>query len=119
MARYREIRLPLGALAVLAAGAYYWLFLENPKLAGVDIAQVRWLGSSASGELPVDIRLEHVMDFKSPNAATLTGDSWKETTLWGMAFQLVYKDHTAILETIMNAGQAKASAMVTGYYNDA
>ena len=122
MARQSKILLAVGAIALIAAGAYYWLFLESPKLEGkfeFDIKEVRRLAASIEGEAPSDIRFEHVMDFKAPNAATVAGDSWTQSTLWGLAFQLCYSDHTAILETTMNGEQAKTSGIVTGYYPEA
>ena len=122
MARQLKILLALGAVAVIAAGAYYWLFLQSPALESkfaIDIKEVRRLAASLPGETPRGIHYEHVMDFKAPDAATVTGDSWKQSTLWGIAFQLVYSDHTAILETTMSGEQAKESGMVTGYYPEA
>lgn len=122
MARQRKLWLALVAFAVIIGGAYYWLFLESPPLEGkfeIDIKEVRRLATAVDGQRPREIRYEHVMDFKAPDAATVTGDSWKQSTLWGVAYQIVYPDHTAILDTAMNGEQAKASGMVTGYYPEA
>ena len=122
MARQRKLWFALGTVVVILAAAYYWLFLEDPKLEGrfaIDLAEVRRLAVSMPGEGPRDIRFEHVMDFMAPAAATVTGDSWKQSTMWGIAYQLVYPDHTAILDTAMSAEQAKAFGTVTGYYQEA
>jgi hypothetical protein len=98
------------ALAVIGAGAYYWLFLESPTPGearfALDIKEVRRLADSMPGDRPVAIRFEHVMDFKAPAAATVTGDGWNQSTLWGVAYQLVYPDHTVILDTAMSNDQA-------------
>ena len=109
-------------LSVAGAGAYYWLFIQSPTLEGkfeIDIKEVRRLASSVEGEPPHEIRYEHIMDFKAPDAAAVAGDGWKQLTLWGSAFQLVSPGHTTILETAMNGEQARASGMVTGYYPEA
>jgi len=122
MTRQRKALLAVAVLVAIIGAAYYWLFIESPLLKGkfdIDLREVRRLASSIPGESPHAIRYEHVMDFKAPNAATVTGDGWTESTLWGLAFQLEYSDHTAILESTMNGEQAKASGMVTGYYPEA
>ena len=122
MARQRKLWFALGAVVVILAAAYYWLFLENPRLEGkfaIDLVEVRRLAVSMPGAGPRDIRYEHVMDFKAPEAATVTGDSWKQSTMWGVAYQIVYPDHTAILDTAMTADQGKAMGSVTGYYPEA
>ena len=122
MTRQRKALFAVGLLVAILGAAYYWFFIESPGLAGrfdIDINEVRRLAGSIPGEKPREIRYEHVMDFKTPDAATVTGAGWSQSTLWGVAFQLRYSDHTAILETTMNGEQAKASGMVTGYYPEA
>src|SRR5579863_2551807 len=95
---WRYALIAVAALVVIGTGTYYWLFLESPKTGeahfDLDIKEVRRLADSMPGDRPVAIRFEHVMDFKAPGAATVTGDGWQQSTLWGVAYQLLYPDHT-------------------------
>lgn len=110
----------LAALVVILAAAYYWLFVSSPAPAAsgftIDLERLRQLASSMPGERPTEIRVEHVMDFVAPEMATISVGSPARTTMWGVAYQLVYPDgHTAILDTAMDEAQAKALGTVSNF----
>jgi glyoxylase-like metal-dependent hydrolase (beta-lactamase superfamily II) len=118
-------RVALISLAVVAAilgGAYYWLLYESPTPQGrfdLDLAEVRRLAGSMPGSKPLDIRVEHVADFSAPEAAMVAGDGWHGAVMHALSYQLIYPDHTVILDTAMDAAQAKAMGRVSGFYQDA
>jgi glyoxylase-like metal-dependent hydrolase (beta-lactamase superfamily II) len=120
---WRTASIALAALAVIGAGVYYWLFLESPKTGeasfALDMKEVRRLADSLPGEHPTSVRFEHVMDFKAPAAATVTGDGWSQSTLWGVAYQVIYPGHTLIIDTAMSNDQAKAMGTVSAYHPEA
>ena len=123
MSRKRKIGLALAAVAVIAAGAYDWLFLESPALEGkfeIDLAEVGRLAASLPGEGPREILYEHVVDFGAWDAITITGGSWAPSILWGVAYQFVYSDHhTEILDTAMSVQQAKDLGSMKNYDGEA
>ncbi|HEY3742066.1 MAG TPA: MBL fold metallo-hydrolase [Bryobacteraceae bacterium] len=110
----------LTALAGIAAAAYYWEFLESPSPGAaqfsLDLKEVRRLADSMPGDRPTGVRFEHVMDFQAPTAATITGGGLAQSTMWGIAYLLIYPDHTAMLDTAMNSLQAKALGSVSAFY---
>jgi hypothetical protein len=68
-------------LAVVAAGAYYWLFIDARVPAGnysIDIAEVRKLADAIAGDKPTEIRAEKVFAFSFPHAAMVTGTGWED-----------------------------------------
>ena len=124
MKRWQRIALyTLAAIVVIAAAAYYWLLGESPTPHGrfeLDLGEVRRLAGSIPGAKPVDIRVEHVADFKAPAAAMVAGDGWHQETMYALSYQLVYPEHTVILDTAMNDAQAKEmGSAVSGFRQDA
>lgn len=119
----RIVLISFGALVAIAGGAYYWLFYESPAPQGrfdLDMSEVRRLATSIPGSKPLEIRVEHVADFKAPAAAMVAGDGWQSAVMHALSYQLIYPDHTVILDTAMDAGQAKAmGSQVSGFYQDA
>ncbi len=124
MKRWKRIALyTLAAIVVITAGAYYWLLGESPTPQGrfeLDIGEVRRLADSIPGAKPVDIRVEHVADFKAPAAVVVAGDGWSQETMYALSYQLVYPEHTVIVDTAMNDAQAKEmGSTVSGFRQDA
>lgn len=100
------------ALVVLSIPAYWWLFVETHKApAGsfpIDIAEVRRLADSISGEKPQLIRVETVAHLSAPGTIVVAGDGWQTIDLPVSSYQLVYRDHQAILDAALDAGIAKS-----------
>src|SRR5271170_5885429 len=119
----RIVLISLGLVVAIASSAYYWLFYESPAPHGrfdLDMAEVRRLAGSTPGSKPLEIRVEHIADFKAPAAAMVAGDGWQGAVMHALSYQLVYPDHTIILDTAMDASQAKAmGSQVSGFNQDA
>ena len=103
-----------GLLALIAASipAYWWLLVETHRApAGsyaIDIAEVRRLADSQAGEKPRLIRVETVAHLSAPKTIVVAGDSWQRTDLPVSSYELVYRDHLAIVDAALNADVAKS-----------
>lgn len=90
-------------LVVVAAGAYYWLIVENHMPSNgsyaIDMAEVRRLADSLPGDKPTEVRVETVASVDFPKAAIMTGDSWDQDSMPMSSYQLVYADRTVIVDT--------------------
>jgi glyoxylase-like metal-dependent hydrolase (beta-lactamase superfamily II) len=100
----KQVILAMLSVAVLGAGvAYWWFFLDNgqPDPAGyaIDIAQLRRLADSMPGDKPTQLRYEHVFDSDFPWALSITGGGWSKMHMGFYAFQLVYPQQSAIIDT--------------------
>ncbi len=108
-------RLGLVVLAVvlaLATPAYWWLFLESAAPVGtfaVDLKEIRRLASSIPGEKATAVRFERVAAFHFPSIAVMAGDSWAMTTMPVYAWQLVFPDHTVVVDTAMDEAGTEAA----------
>jgi len=90
------------ALAVIAAGAYYWLFVDSRVPDGnftIDIAQVRALADQQAGDKPVEIRVERVFSFKMPFVAAVAGSGWGEIEVPVYTYQVAYADRAIVIDT--------------------
>lgn len=74
----------------------------------LDLAEVRKAASQLPGAKPSEIRAEHVTTFEAPNGVAVTGGGFKMTQLAAYGYQLVFPDRTIVIDTVMNAEQAKA-----------
>lgn len=113
MTRRRKILTALGVLAVLLAGAYYYLIVENhtPNACAfqIDIAKVRELAASIPGEKASELRVERIARFSMPGAILVTGHSWASEAMPVYAYQLVFPNaQTVIIDTALDAEQTKA-----------
>jgi len=119
----RKAFIGVAVLLVIVAGAYYWELGESPAPQGrfeLDMSEVRRLAGSMPGSKAVEIRVEHVADFRAPATAMVAGDGWHLETMWALSYQLVYPDHTVILDTAMNDAQAKEmGSAVSGFHQEA
>ena len=103
------------ALLVLVAfciPAYWWLLVETHRAApagyAIDIAAVRRLADSRAGEKPQLIRVETVAHLSAPSTIVVAGDGWQKTDLPVSSYELVYRDHTAIVDAALNADIGKS-----------
>ena len=109
-----------GVLALIVASipAYWWVFVESHRSpAGgyaIDIAEVRRLADTQAGEKPLFIRLETVAHLPAPGAFVVAGDGWHSIDLPVSSYELVYRDHIAVLDTAFNADIAKSMG-ATGF----
>ncbi|PTU32977.1 MBL fold metallo-hydrolase [Stenotrophobium rhamnosiphilum] len=103
---------------VILAGAYYTLVVYSPSAGtqySIDIAKVRALANSIPGDKPLEIRYEHIMDFRFAEAMVVAGDPWKWTPISVYSWQLVYPDNTVIVDAAMNREIAEPEALVPMY----
>lgn len=105
-------RMGYGLLGLAALGtlAVWWLFLETHTApAGpwaVDLARVRALAGQAAG--PQALRIETVVHLAGPRNIVMAGDGWQSIDLPVSAYELVWPDHTAVVDTGMDAATATA-----------
>ncbi len=116
----RRILIALVILAALAAPAYYWFIIDSSAPTSgsyaIDMAEVRRLAGSMTGEKPQEIRVEHVASFEFPATAAVAGDGWETLDVPVQSFQLIYPDKTAIIDTALTKELAKDAPK---YYGDA
>jgi glyoxylase-like metal-dependent hydrolase (beta-lactamase superfamily II) len=106
-------RIGYGLLALVAASipAYWWLLVEShrasPARYAIDIAEIRRLADSRPGDKPQRIRVETIAHLSAPKAIVVAGDSWSSVDLPVSSYELVYRDHTVVVDTALNAPIAK------------
>lgn len=99
-------------LVVVGIVAYWWLLVESHKASPasypIDIAQVRRLADAEAGAKPQLVRVETVAHLGAPNTIVFAGGGWDHTDLPVSSYELVYPDHTVIVDAGLNAPIAKA-----------
>jgi glyoxylase-like metal-dependent hydrolase (beta-lactamase superfamily II) len=99
------LRWGLAATLLLACG-YYWLFLESHVPGGggftIDMPLARRLASSLPGDKPRAIHVEQIAGFEFPGIGIMAGDSWAWRKVPVFSYQLIYPDHTAIIDTAID-----------------
>jgi len=99
-------------IVVVSIPAYWWLLVEShtasPAGYAIDIARVRQLADSQTGEKPQLIRVETVAHLSVPRTIVVAGGGWQKTDLPVSSYELVYSDHSAIVDAALNAGIAKS-----------
>lgn len=107
----RRLGILLAVLVVLAVPAYWWFVMEShmPSTGAytIDMAEVRRLADSMPGDKPTEVRVETVSHLTFPKAAVVAGDSWESTDMPVSAYQVVYPDHTVIVDTAFGPGEIK------------
>ena len=111
----RRILAVLGVLIVIGGGAYYWFIVDSSppsdeKAYALDMGEVRRLANSIPGEKVREIHDEHVATYSFPATAVVAGDGWASMDIPIQSYQLVYSDHTAILDTALDKALAKDAA---------
>lgn len=97
-------------LAVVAAGAYYWLFIDARVPDGnyaIDMAEVRKLADAIPGDKPVEIRAERVFSFSFPHAAMVTGAGWEDIVVPVYTYQVAYADRFVVIDTAVHGPESK------------
>jgi len=93
----------VSVLAVVGAGAYYWLIMEShvPSTGSysIDMAEVRRLADSIPGDKPAEVRVETIASADFPKTAIMAGDTWEPEAMPMSSYQLVYADKTVIIDT--------------------
>lgn len=104
------LRWALVAVLLLAC-AYYWLLIESHVPGGgnfsIDMPAARRLAGSLPGDKPRAIHVEQIAMFEFPGIGVMAGDSWGRRKIPVFSYQLIYPDHTAIIDTAMDAKLAK------------
>lgn len=99
------------ALIVASIPAYWWLLVEThragPADYAIDIAEIRRLADAQSGAKPQAVRVETVAHLSAPATFVVAGDGWRSLDLPVSAYELVYPDHLAVVDTAFDAGIAK------------
>ena len=106
----KKLGIVLLVLIGISAPAYWFAFLSAESPDGswpLDIAQVRALAASIEGPKADDIRVEQITQFKFPRIAVVAGDAWSMTTMPVFAYQLVFPDRVALIDTAMDEKSAK------------
>ena len=97
-------------LAVVGAGAYYWLIVDASGPSGgsysIDMAEVRSLANSIHNDKPAEIRVETISAFKMPFTIMIAGESWTETKVPVYSYQLVLPGSTIVIDTAIDGAQA-------------
>lgn len=100
------------ALVGVSIPAYWWLLVESHRASSasyaVDIAEVRRLADSQAGEKPLFIRVETVAHLSAPKTIVVAGDGWQRIDLPVSSYELVYRDHLAIVDAALNGDIAKS-----------
>jgi len=114
----------LALLAVAIAGGSYWWLVEDAGVPSdahfvLDMAQVRRLAESTPGDKPTQIRYEHVATFRFFTGMVVTGDGWSAAALPVNSYQVVFPDHTAIIDAALARDQAPPPFITTGFDNAA
>jgi glyoxylase-like metal-dependent hydrolase (beta-lactamase superfamily II) len=73
------------------------------------MVEVRRLSDSLPGEKPQSVRVETVAHFDVPKIVATAGESWESVDLTVSTYQLVYSDHTALIDAGFSEEMAKAS----------
>lgn len=109
-------------VAVLMTTAYWWLAIDSrmPDDADYpfDLAEVRQLAGALPGSKPVEVRYEKVAAYAFPRVMITAGDNWSGAQMPVYSYQVVYPEHTAIVDTALDRSLAKPDFMVP-FYDDA
>ncbi|MEQ1753741.1 MAG: MBL fold metallo-hydrolase [Micropepsaceae bacterium] len=116
----RRIAYVIATITIFGSSAYYWLIVESHMPSSgtfdIDLDEVRKLADADAGEKPVEIRYETVGTITFPKTAVVAGDGWEPTLLPVSAYQIVFPDRTAIIDTAYDEVTAKrADAPNSGY----
>ena len=98
-------------LVIISIPAYWWLAMEShlPSSAhySIDMTAVRRLADAGVADLPAAIRVETIGHFLVPEIIVIAGGGWQKLDMPVSAYEIVYKDHTVIVDSAFNADVAK------------
>ena len=116
----RRILTTLVVLGVIGGAAYYWFIVDSSAPSSgsyaIDMTEVRRLAGSISGDKVREVHVEHVATFSFPATAEVAGDGWTTNELPVQSYQLVFPDHTAIIDTALDKTLGKDT---TSFFQDA
>src|SRR5260221_5608686 len=110
----RRILITLGVIALVGAGAYWWLILESgspSRSYAIDMSEVRRLADSIPGDKAREIRVEHIGDFSFPATAVVAGDGWEGSAMTTVADALGFPASTPIGDSALDEYCRYADAM--------
>ena len=117
MSKTRKALWVLLVLVVASIPGYFWLFTESTVPSSgrfeIDIAQLRKLADAMKGAKPAEIRFEEIGSMDVPSTGIVAGSGFANATLTFYAFQLLYPDHSLMIDT----GMDKKTADATGAKN--
>ncbi len=100
------------ALAVIGAGAYFWLVVDASGPSdgeyAIDMAEVRQLAASMPGDKAQEIRVERISAFKMPRTAMIAGDGWGEVDVPVYSYQVAFVDKEIVIDTAIDGVAAIA-----------
>src|ERR1044071_8736694 len=110
-------------IAIAALSALYWWAVRAGRLSGdaryhLDLAQLRELADSLPGPKPLKVKYEHVATFRFFAGMITAGDGWSGSPMQIYAYQLIYPDHTAIIDTAFDRSSAPPD-FITKMYDGA
>jgi glyoxylase-like metal-dependent hydrolase (beta-lactamase superfamily II) len=82
------------------------------------MAQVHTLADSLPGDKPKEVRYENVAAFNFFTGMIVAGDGWSTSKMPVYSYQVIYPDHTAIIDTAMDRA-SMPPAPITGAFDDA
>src|SRR5579862_2257742 len=98
-------------VVLLLGCTYYWLLIESHVPGdgqySIDMATVRRLADSIPGNKARAIHVEQIAVFEFQGIGIMAGDSWAKRKVPVYSYQLNFPDHTAIIDTAMDANLAK------------
>ncbi len=118
----RRILITLGVIAVVGAGAYWWLVLESgtpSRSYAIDMSAVRRLADSMPGDKAREVRAEHISDFSFPATAVVAGDGWQGSAMTAFSYEVVFPNSTAIVDTALTEKQGQGGGISGKYHQDA
>ncbi len=110
----------LGAVVVLAGGAYWYLLMQSGSPDGnyaIDMGEVRRLAGTVPGDKALEVRVEEVAGLSFPAVAITAGDGWDTVPMPVYAYQLVFPGSTGLIDTAMD--QAAAAGMNANSFDTA
>lgn len=106
-------------IAVVLAGAVYWLFYDNrPPSDGtfrLDIAALRAEAATIPGPGPQRIEVETLYRSAVPKIAMIAGADWGELELARNSYRLVWPDRSAIIDTGNDEALARSDRWTKSY----
>ncbi len=113
MSKKRKALMVLVVLLIAAIPGYFWLFTESTVPSSgqfvIDIALLRAQADTVPGDKPTEVRFEELASMNVPSTGVLAGSGWADTTLTFYAFELIYSDHIALIDTGMDKKTAEAT----------
>src|SRR5581483_5038082 len=107
---------------VVLGGAYWWCFedgrLPEDATFPLDIAEIRKLADALPGDKPTRVRYENVAQFRFFAGMIVAGDGCSESSIPIYAYQVVYPDHTAMIDSAFDRKSAPPD-FITKMYDGA